>query len=289
MSSKIKPSKIIYVAGWPKDVAPSFDYLKSLKVTERFTGRGNLYKNGSVWDYKGHLERGDFEAIGKIFCSDQFHELDGEEEKFLERLRDALDGGPPLTNSWYETKTITPPPKRIPRKNFFGKLFGLYDYVEQKPYEKRTAHVSDIEVQASNNLFDELEKIVGKYGLPESAVSAQSLVLKEAEESGEYSQIGEYLTFIKSNHHDVTIFLNTIPKGTIKFISDRKSKNLYRGCYSSEYWPTNIEINFGGKLITTKRNMYCRSQENVTLWELDETIRKKILHEKDSNKFIRDC
>lgn len=289
-STGTKPKEIVYVEGWPNEIAPSFDYLRSLNVAESYLDKGDLYKMGDVWSYEGSLERKDFEAIGKIFGSDQSHELkDG--EKFLERLKYALSGEQPLTYSWSETRTITPPPKKVQRKGLFGRLFGLHYYVKQKPYEKKTDHVNNVEVHASSNLFGELEKIIGKHGMPDS-VSAQSLALREAEENGEYYSIGEYLKFAKPDNADITVFVDKEPRGTIYFVPDEKKKRSYQnagGAYSGEYYPTNIKVIVNGKEITMGKNMWCISQANITLLELDRRIRKEILNESETQKFIGGC
>ena len=286
---KTKPTEIVYVEGWPKDVALSFDYIQSLNVVESFMDKGDLYRSGRVLNYEGALERGDFDAINKIFCSDQFHESKKDKEKFLARLRLALKEEQPLTNTWYETQTITPPPKRAPRKDLFGRLFRLYDVINQESYEETKTHVGKVDFQASDNFIGELEKIIGTHGMPDSANSAKSLVLKEAENEGDFYTIGEYLKFGKSDHADITVFLDKEPKGIIQFIPDEEKESSYRGAHSEEYCPTNIKVDVDGKIITAERNMWCISQENMTLWSLDKKIRKEILNEVNTYRFISGC
>ncbi len=281
-----KQTRITYVEGWPENVPLSFDYLQSLKITERLTGTGDLYRAGRVWNYEGSLEREDFDAIDKIFRSDQYLELASDKEKFLERLKLALNKEKLLTNTLHETQIIHPLPKRTPRKGIIGKLFRQYDFVEQEPYKKETDHIGNIELQTSKNLIGELEKIIEKYGMPDSAISAQSLILKEAKRNGDYSKIGEYLEFVKSNHSNITVFLDNELKGTIQFIPDEEKRNSYIGAYPGEYDPVNIRIDVNGKVITIEKNMWCCGQGNVTLWELDEKIREEILNEKVAHRFV---
>jgi hypothetical protein len=139
--------------------------------------------------------------------------------------------------------------------------------------------VDNVEVHASNNLLGELEKIIRKHGMPESAVSAKSLALKEAEENGKYYQIGEYLRFKKPDNEDIIIFVDKKPRGKINF-------KLYG--FTGESYSAKIKINLDGKTKVLSTDYY-RSHNNIVLWFVDQAIRREILNEGETNRFIGGC
>ena len=250
-----KPTEILYVEGWPKNIPLSFDYLQSLKIAKAHYDQGNPYISGTVSNYVGPLKRKDFDALFEIFQSDQFDELNKDKEKFLERLKLALSGAQPLTKKSYKPQKIVPAPKRIPKKGLFGRLFKLYESVNQQPYEKQIAYDKNIDLQTSPCFIGELERVIEKHGMPPCAYDAHSLIIEEAKNKGEYLQIGEYLKFKEANHSGITIFLNKIPKGNIEFTLDKEKKDSYHGHYKNEYYPTNIKIDLCKKIKMVEENM----------------------------------
>lgn len=280
---KTKPAEITYVEGWSKSINPNFDYLNSLKVVDSHIEKGELYRSGMVWNYEGNLDNKDFIAIDKMFYSDHFRKLK-DKDKFLDELNLIAEGKQSLTKTVIYSEKITPSPKKVARKDIIGRLLRRYDFIEQKPYWNESTNVEKIDFQANDELFGELETIIKKHGIPESAHEAQSKILEEAKNNGKYYSISDYLEFAPSN--EITVFIDRIPKGTIKFISDERKRNSYEGPYKSEYYPTKILVDIDGRKIIDNRNMWNCGQDSVTLWDLDGRIRREILDEINLHEFV---
>jgi len=248
-------AKIIrYVTGIPKGKAVE------PKEFEEFRKDYELDKeNVDVRKYSGPLTREDFSALNEIFYSDQFRELKGDRDKFLERLRIAIGGEQPLTKTSYSSET-------------------------GKPY--RSKHVANIQEvsRVSGEFFGELERAIREIGMPTCAVEALDFVLKNAEDRGLYVPISYSYPTNKiedlSCNTEVLVFIDEKPEGKIWLRKTRAYDDQWAG-YTEE---GKIFINVFGQEKITDWNSW---QGNSLRWIVDPIIRKQILGEKEGVIFTR--